>query len=170
MRTIAEFYEQIYNLSHIQRYSVVPRIKSESVAEHSFFVASLVIKLHEKYDFDMGKAVVMAVTHDWTESWLDDITVATKRKFPEIAEAVNICERKVAIHEFNLETYSAWIEYKTGVTIEAKIVQYADVLQCIQYSQGEVNKGNIGYMQSVLDTSKERAKRIKNLLSSHRKP
>ena len=101
MTSLNSFLAQIYNLAFIHRYSVIPRVKNESIAEHSFFVASLVVKLSDAYSFDLGKAVVMATIHDWTESWTDDITIATKIKFPLIAEAVEIAELEVVRNYFS---------------------------------------------------------------------
>lgn len=149
-KTIVDFYNQIYNLCFIKRYSVIPRLHEESIAEHSFFVSSIVIKLYDDYEFDLGEALIMAVTHDWTESYTDDITIATKRAFPVIAKAVNRAELSIAKKEFSGIVYNAWKSYKESATVEAKIVKYADTLQVIQYAQNEVNMGNDGYMQSVL--------------------
>lgn len=44
----------MYNLDYIVRYSNVPRIKNETVAAHSFFVALEVYKLYEEYEFDLS--------------------------------------------------------------------------------------------------------------------
>lgn len=153
--TIQEFYEQIYNLSHIQRYSTVPRIRSESVAEHSFFVAALVVRLHKDYEFDLGKAVSMAIVHDLTESWIDDITVPTKRKFEEIENAISMAEIATAHEEFPEPVLELWLEHKDGLSIESKVVHLADVMQCIQYAKGEVTLGN-KYMERVLIESETR--------------
>ena len=154
--TIDSFYQQIYNLSHIQRYSTVPRIKSESVAEHSFFVAALVVRLHKDYDFDLGKAVSMAIIHDWTESWLDDVTVPTKKMFPKLALAVQEAEAEIASNEFPEPVYRLWLEHKEHLTVESKIVHYADVLQCLQYSKHEVSIGKNDYMLRVMSQTVDR--------------
>ena len=155
--SIAEFYSQIYNLCFIKRYSVIPRLHEESIAEHSFFVAAIVVKLYDEYDFDIGRALTMAVIHDWTESYTDDITIATKRAFPGIARAVEEAECLIAETEFSDLTFDIWREYKKSITIEAKIVKYADTLQVIQYAQSEINLGNMGYMVSVLEDALKRS-------------
>jgi 5'-deoxynucleotidase YfbR-like HD superfamily hydrolase len=160
MTTTEDFYSQIYNLSHIQRYSTIPRIKSESVAEHSFFVAALVIRLHKDYEFDLGRAVTMAVMHDWTESWIDDITVPTKKEFPALAEAISQAEAEVAAREFPQPILEIWEEHKECMTVESKIVHLADILQCMQYSKGEVRLGNNGYMQKVYDETIQRSTKL----------
>jgi 5'-deoxynucleotidase YfbR-like HD superfamily hydrolase len=145
----------------------VPRLKNESIAEHSFFVASLVIKLREEYKFDIGKAVTMATIHDWTESWTDDITIATKRKFPLLAETVELIECQVAREYFSVGVRGVWLEYKEGASVEAKIVKYADTLQVIQYAENEAKLGN-QYMASVVEDAHERTLFLENELNEYR--
>lgn len=159
-----KFYKTIYSLAYLTRYSNVPRVKNESVAEHSFFVASIVIKLHEKYEFDLGVALAMAVTHDWGEVYIDDITVATKREFPFVAEALREAEEDVYREKFSAEVYSLWRELNAHETTEAMVVKYADILQCVQYSSHEMSLGNKGYMKKVYQSSKSRADDYKRLL------
>jgi 5'-deoxynucleotidase YfbR-like HD superfamily hydrolase len=169
MSSIEEFYSQIYNLSHIQRYSTVPRVRSESVAEHSFFVACIVIRLHKEYDFDLGAAVVMATMHDWTESWLDDVTVPTKRKFPKLALAVQEAEAQIAATEFPDNIYQLWLEHKEHLSVESKIVHYADVIQCMQYAGHEVKISGNSYMAKVLQETEERINEIEEELHVYRR-
>jgi 5'-deoxynucleotidase YfbR-like HD superfamily hydrolase len=169
MNSINSFYKQIYNLAHIDRYSTVPRITHESVAEHSFFVAALVIRLHKDYEFDLGVATTMAIMHDWTESWLDDITVPTKRQFPLIAAAVLAAESYIAHREFPQPILELWLEHKECITVESQIVHYADVLQCMQYAQHEVRIGNNGYMQTVVEETHERLQILERQLIGYKR-
>ena len=164
MNELDEFYNKLYNLSYIVRYSTVPRIKNESVAEHSFYVASIVIKLHETYIFDLHKAVTMAVMHDWTESWIDDTTCLVKDQFPDIAKAVKDAERYIVNNYFNNELHSLWYELDAKQTIESLIVHLADVIQCGQYAKHEIKLGNDGYMQKVLDLSEFRINMLESSL------
>jgi 5'-deoxynucleotidase YfbR-like HD superfamily hydrolase len=168
MSSLNEFLEQIYNLAFVYRYSVVPRVKNESIAEHSFFVASLAIKLSDEYSFDAGKAAIMATIHDWTESWTDDITIATKRKFPLITEAVEIAELEVVRDNFSCLATTAWLDYKKGESVEAKIVKYADTLQVIQYAENEAKLGN-KYMESVVEDAKQRLLKLEGDLYEYRR-
>ena len=68
--------KQIYNLDYIIRYSNVPRIKDETVAAHSFFVAMEVYQLREKYVFNLDKAIHIALCHDLPETYIDDFVNA----------------------------------------------------------------------------------------------
>ena len=45
---LGNYLSNINNLRNLTRYQAAPRVSSESVAEHSFFVAAYVLKL---YDF-----------------------------------------------------------------------------------------------------------------------
>ena len=168
MNSLNDFLAQIYNLAFIHRYSVIPRVKNESIAEHSFFVASLVIRLREEYSFDLGKAVTMATIHDWTESWTDDITVATKRKFPLIADSVAVIEFQVVRQNFPSYIKQHWMEYKEGHSVEAKIVKYADTLQVIQYAENEAKLGN-RYMESVVEDAKQRLLKLEDELNEYKR-
>jgi 5'-deoxynucleotidase YfbR-like HD superfamily hydrolase len=168
-QTVHEFYMQMLNLAHIKRYSVVPRIHDESIAEHSFFVASIVLKLADDYEFDVGPAIGMAIVHDWTESYTDDITVLTKRKYPEIAKVIEEIEPKIAKEEFSPMVLLLWQEYKAMETPEALIVKYADIIQVIQYAQAEVNMGNREYMQSVVDDAISRGFELEIKLNEFKK-
>ena len=169
MSELDKFYKQIYNLSYITRYSTVQRIKNESVAEHSFYVASIVIKLHEIYIFDMHKAVTMAVMHDWTESWIDDTTCLVKSNFPDIAKAVKEAERYIVNNHFNNEMHGLWYELDKNKTIESLIVHLADVIQCSQYAKNEIKLGNDGYMKQVLDMSEFRINMLESELYDYKR-
>lgn len=169
MKSVQEFYMQMLNLAHIKRYSVIPRIHDESIAEHSFFVAAIVMKLYDDYEFDIGHATCMAISHDWTESYTDDITVATKRAYPSIAKAVEAVEAKIAKTEFSSVSYELWKEYKEAISIESKIVKYADTIQVIQYAQGEVNMGNTAYFKSVVEDATYRTYKLEGELHEHKR-
>jgi 5'-deoxynucleotidase YfbR-like HD superfamily hydrolase len=169
VKTVNEFYMQMNNLAHIKRYSVIPRIHEESIAEHSFFVASIVLKLADEYEFKIGHAVSLAIIHDWTESYTDDITVLTKRAYPEIGRAVDKAEKRIAKKEFSLMVLELWKEYKDMTSPEALIVKYADTLQVIQYAQAEVNMGNKTYMQSVVNDAAYRCFELERQLNEYKR-
>lgn len=165
----AEFYAKIYNLAYITRYSGVPRIKNESVAEHSFFVASLVIKLHEIYDFDLGTALQMAITHDWAESFIGDITWRVKKQNPDLEKAVTLAEHVTMGFNFNSDICSVWSEYMAQASVEAKIVLMADIIQVAQYAENEVKLGNTGYMIDVANSAYNRLEQLKEQLNEFKR-
>lgn len=165
---IDDFYYKIGNLSHIMRYNDVYCINRESVAEHSFFVASIVMKLHESYHFNLGVALAMAITHDWPEAVIGDITVKVKKAFPGIADAVSEAEREVMSRHFSFsEAY--WDSFEDNLSIEARIAHYADVLQCLYYSDKEIKLGNKGYMHTVHTSTLQRLEVMEYALHEYKK-
>lgn len=154
------YLNDIYRLSFIKRYSNVPKLHEESVAEHGFFVAAIVLELYDRYDFDLGKALIIAVSHDMTEIELNDCPHIIKKKYPKIAEAYQECEEEVAKLMPQMVEWGAKEFDKSDKSAEAQIVHLADVIQCIQYAEVEISLGNKGYMQEVLDNSIKR----KNML------
>jgi 5'-deoxynucleotidase YfbR-like HD superfamily hydrolase len=130
-------------------------IKSESVAEHSFFVASIVIALHQYYEFDRERAVIMGLTHDWSEVFITDVPHNVKRNFPDVAAAIKKTEYKV--YEEHFPTVAGHFkELEEGLSNEALIVLLADVLSVLQYSTSEIKLGNDGYIREVLEESNRR--------------
>ncbi len=147
------YLHDIYRLSYIKRYSNVPKLHEESVAEHGFFVAAIVLDLYSTYDFNLEDALIMAISHDMTEMELNDCPHIIKQKYPEIAKAYQICEEEVANQLPTIVAWGAREFDEQDKTVEAKIVHLADAMQCIQFAQVEVNLGNVGYMKVVLSNS-----------------
>jgi len=163
-----KFYEIVYSLSFIVRYSNVPRIRDEDVAQHSFFTSAIVVRLHERYEFDLGLALLAAVSHDLPESKIDDVSHAVKNRFPRVAKALREAEHEV-IKKLP-PNFQKGIKIFESETIEGKICRLADALQCYQYSKTELDLGNKGYMKHVYCKSTERcAKLIKELQEYERR-
>ena len=165
---LEKFYANIYKLAYITRFSSMPRIRNESVAEHSFFVASLVVKLHEAYSFNLGTALEMAITHDWAEVFIGDITYATKLAFPNIAKSVHKAEQE-AIKQFSTSVQTCITKYNEQDTVEAMVVKLADVMQVAQYAEHEVRLGNTGYMIDVANSAYKRLEQLKEKLYEHKR-
>lgn len=134
--------QKVYNLRFIQRYSITPRICNETVAEHSFFVATYVMELYKTYKFDLNKAVQMALIHDFAESYIGDITLSTKTMCPELVEAVSNAEKEVMFQNFPSFIYELYREYEQRTSVESLIVKLADTLQVRQYAGNEIELGN----------------------------
>jgi len=145
---LQRFIREIYSLRHIIRYNNIPKINLESVAEHSFFVTAIVLRLHKYYDFKLERALIMSTIHDYIESYIGDVTRDVKNKYKRIAEAIKEAEEE-AWPEFCPEYTEYMIDLEKGETIEAKIVKLADLLSVVQYTETEVGLGNKGYMLNV---------------------
>ncbi len=134
--------QKVYNLKFIQRYSITPRITNETVAEHSFFVATYVMELYKDYKFDLNKAVQMAIIHDFAESFIGDITLSTKTMCPDLVEAVSNAEKEVMFQNFPSFIYELYREYEQRTSVESLIVKLADTMQVRQYAGNEIELGN----------------------------
>ena len=145
---IGSYYTKIYRLEYIIRYSNVPRVHDESVASHSFFVAAIVLKLHDKYRFNLGLALQMAISHDMPEYMTNDLSHETKQLFPEIKEVLRKAEHK-ALLAMPTAVRDGCKMYSDSNLVEAKIVHLADAMQCNQYATNEIMLGNKGYMTEV---------------------
>lgn len=158
--------QELYNLDYIIRYSNYPRIKNESVAAHSFFVAVEVYKLYEEYNFNIDRAIHLALTHDFPEVYIDDVSHKIKRDFPSVAKALKSAERKI-IKLFPKFIQEYIEEFEDGETIESIIVKLGDIIQCKTYSQNEIILGNSGYMKEVYEDSIKREIILKNKISKY---
>jgi len=157
MEDLRDFNALTYRLQYLIRYSNVPRIKDESVASHSFFVATIVLFLHEWYKFDLSSALGMAICHDLPEARVNDMCHETKKAYPELNKMMNEFEVRVAEKELPKAAREFFLQYMNDdKSPEAKIVKFADAIQCYQYSCNEVLMGNRGYMEQVQTNSRAR--------------
>ena len=86
--SLSDFVDSIYTLKALTRYNNKFKIINESVAEHSFFVAVLVLKMYDDYNFNLKTALKMALIHDIPELHLSDVTHDVKKNFPKLAKEV----------------------------------------------------------------------------------
>ena len=166
--TLSDFVDNIYTLKALTRYNNKFKIISESVAEHSYFVAVITLKLHDDYKFNLEKALKMALVHDIPELHLSDVTHDVKRNFPTLAEEVMKAEY-VVMEEKYPSWYDDFSTFEDQNSVEALIVKYADNLSCVQYANAEINLGNKGYMKEVLQNAGIRCKKFESALKKHRR-
>ena len=161
--TEEEFYEKIYRLTYIIRYGNVPRIKNEDVAQHTFLVSAMLLKLHEEYRFDLGKALLIAVSHDILEADTNDICHVLKRDNEELYNAIKKAEKSFIVNYPSAVKYGIE-EYDRDDTIEANIVHLADSIQCLQTANNELKVGGNEYFIEVKENSIKRIKKIRKRL------
>lgn len=111
--------------------------EAEDVAQHSFETASITLILSDWVDeeIDTGRALKIAVVHDWAESVTGDFskeateTLGSKIK-EEIEEKVfeNVLMDDLPGEGGYLEL---WREYRNCETPEAKIVRISDLLSIL---------------------------------------
>lgn len=142
-------------------------LKTESDAEHQFFVAetaSLICQLLLHYGIAVPNeldAVTMARMHDKAETEVGDITGKAKWQFPELATAARQAEiaavlhhmfeglpQPVAKHYQNLMC-RALLPSKVETDLEAQIVLYCDRLAAYAFACQEMHLGNSGVKRLV---------------------
>jgi len=82
----------VRRLAHVKRWAIVPKIKEQSVAEHSYFVALYTLKickLLEKSPKFCLSAVQYAMEHDAGEAFTGDIPSPLKKRAPDIEKVEN---------------------------------------------------------------------------------
>jgi 5'-deoxynucleotidase YfbR-like HD superfamily hydrolase len=149
---LSEYYTQIYKLSFINRYTNIIRVRNEDVAQHSFFVAAIVLKLYDKYIFDLGKALQAAISHDITEADLSDITHEVKFKHKNLAKEIQLAEEK-EIQKYPKAVIEG-VQIFNSNLVEGLVVNYADVLQVNQYVLNEISLGNKNISKIRIETER----------------
>ena len=161
---------KIMTLGEIVRYNDRKKIRKESVAEHSFYVAHNVVKICSLYnvpDEIKHTALEMAIAHDIPEIFTGDIGYITKRDNPELAKALEITELK-QLKKNMPEHYQAFKSYVEGLKNKdtaSIIVKLADVISVLQYSNNEIDLGNSSSeMDEINQDALERVELYLNLL------
>ena len=139
---IATFSRDIDVLRSLIRYQNCNRLVNESVAEHSFYVASFVMKLREYYDFNLERALKMALIHDIPESRISDVPHNIKTANPKLSAALEEAENKVLNDMFYPEGVTLVADFNGRVSPEGKVCALADVLSVVLYANDEIKCGN----------------------------
>jgi len=168
IKDLIKFANKVYPLQALIRYNHVQKVNNESVIEHTGFVAMLTLELGNYYNFNMLKALKMAINHDKPEIYITDVPHSVKEMFPKLKEMIKICEYD-ALYKFDKETRDTVMEFDGCLTPESKIVNLADVISCIQYSLNEMKFGHVDYMNKVYIGSNERAIKLIKELDIHLK-
>jgi 5'-deoxynucleotidase YfbR-like HD superfamily hydrolase len=112
----------------------VSREQCETVAEHSLGVVLLTAllgqRMKEKKGFDFEKALLMALFHDFGETYAGDFTpmdqISSEKKHALELDAV---QRVFEGLDEQREILALWEEYEAGETAEAKFVKELDRLE-----------------------------------------
>lgn len=157
---LEDYYHNIYRLTYITRYDTIPRIKDENVCEHSFLVSAIILKLHDMYKFDLGKALQISTAHDILEAETGDVGHFVKRNHKQLHIELKKAEKK-DLKKYPIRVQEGIIEYDKNKSIESKIVHLADSIQVMQYANNEIKLGNNWYFDDVTKNCKKRIKIIK---------
>lgn len=160
----------VNNLRNLTRYQAAPRVSSESVAEHSFFVAAYVLKLHDFYDFNLEKALRMALLHDFNEVFISDVPFPIKSKYGSLNKELEKAEFAINTEHISREFAEEMEEFNNMTSVEGIIVELGDVLSVVSYSKHEIGLGNSNYMKDVYNKSIPRYTRILMKAEKYLKP
>ena len=163
--SIEEYIAGIYRLRYITRYANRIRVRDEDVAQHSFFVSAIILKLHDDYKFDLGLALQLAVSHDITEADLSDVAHDVKQKHPKLAEEIKNAEIK-ELAKYPAAVIKGSVLFNACSTVEGLIANLADVIQVRQYVLSELSIGNSTLSDIDID-SRSRMASLRKELKPH---
>lgn len=132
---------ELRELSFVPRWSVLRRVTSQTVAEHSFYVATYAAHLADLvgWNGDRGALLRAALAHDLPEAATGDIPGPAKRLLLDEWHS-NRVEHCYVQSRFPHDE-DAWIASKTDPEIKA-LVKAADILDEIMFLQTEAQLGN----------------------------
>ncbi|MCZ6873172.1 MAG: HD domain-containing protein [bacterium] len=122
--------KQIYRQGWLQ-HGISP-LRCESVADHSFGVAMLVMFLADQYapELDMAKLLRLSLLHDFGEIDAGDVTPADGVSSAEKVQSEHASVLRVLRRLPEQDRYLAlWHEYEVGVTLEAGFVRQVEKLE-----------------------------------------
>lgn len=140
-KQLDKYLMNVYQLKNVIRYNTRNKLKDESVAEHSFYVALFALKLCNEYQIDMQttlQSLIKALLHDMPEIELNDITHNVKQRL-KLDEFLKSYEKEY--YEKNFQRYVELMTNDKNTLVNA-IVNYADVLSVRQYCLNELLLGN----------------------------
>ena len=145
MEDLISFFQEMGKLKKLKRRGwVIDGVKEpESVSEHSWRTALMVMVLGEERNIDLERAIKMALIHDVPELIAGDIvetdkgkfyvspgTEILKEKFDKVSERGKIkIEEESAREILPGEYFKLWKEFQEGNTKEARFVKDADRLE-----------------------------------------
>ena len=172
---LEKFCEKTYRLKNLVRYQTSPRIKEETVLEHLGYTAMVVFKLHDIYEFDLLKAVGIALFHDWAEQEVSDIPHPIKNGLPpDILKRLEDIEVEVIRKDLGDSVAESVKEFNEFTiqerSVEGKIVALADALSVKAYSDKESALGNKDWFEGyVTPYTKKRIDELLKLLRPHKR-
>lgn len=153
----AALYGTLRRMHSVQRYSSLPLVRHENVAEHSWQVAMLswliaTDMVHERgVDLMMEEVLAKAITHDLSECLSGDIIRSYGHSSQQIKDAIaaanainmtKLCEEVSGgpghdrwHDKLATNLYDYWVEAKND--FEGAIVAFADMLTVVSYCQQE---------------------------------
>lgn len=145
---ILNFLHSIEQLKHELRHSWTSKGRQESVADHSWRVALMLIICAPYLDkkIDLLKALKLAILHDIGEAkigdrhYLDIINDATEKETRSRLEMQAVNELTLLLGDEGNSIASLWAEFENKTSEEAKIVYFIDKLEvCVQHNEADIS-------------------------------
>lgn len=154
----------ILKMSDLVRYNGRFRLKDESIAEHSFYVAYNVIEICKQYNLSdniKSKALEYAVIHDIPEVYTSDLPYPIKRDNEDLSVILEKVELKY-MEESMPTMYDAFLELQSNKeSIEHIVLKLADTISVVQYTAREITLGNRSEeMKDIHEDSIERVEKF----------
>lgn len=145
-----------HRLSHVNRYSSIPVIRKENVAEHSWYVGFYAYAIGKDLDrrgveIDFGKLLSRAMLHDIDESFTGDFLRVVKYSHPDLKKALDSVSTKMIYQiqdKLGIDMKNDWETAKAD-DIEGDIIKIVDLARVVSYAMEELRCGNT-YMKPIL--------------------
>lgn len=129
---LAEKLKFIYKGANTHRFHTADTLTQQTVGQHSFGVAWLVLLIAPN---SRKEVICAALAHDLAEHIVGDVASPAKRRFPDLAIAVNNAEA-VLLNNMGLD-------WETGLTdAESRVVKLADMLDGMMFCVRERRMGS----------------------------
>lgn len=156
------FLERLRGLSEVRRWNFHPHHTHETVAEHSFYVASyavLMCMMDGNYSL-LQEIALSALVHDYEEALTGDLPMLVKREVKAPWDVVEEKGFQQLVGTLPVEMMTAYSNWKqvTGLTIQSmatvkKYVKAADMLDVLIYCRIERLKGNTYFKEIEQEAS-----------------
>jgi putative hydrolase of HD superfamily len=123
----------------------IPSSVAETVAEHSFEVASIlaVVTMEARGRLDTEKLLLIGIIHDWGEAVAGDIPMSLTKKLGRKAKSE--AERKIMKELAETSGFGAvrtlFEEYEERKSQEAVVVKVADILSTLRQARAYLARG-----------------------------
>lgn len=132
----------LYRLSDLKRYNNMPRIKSESLAEHQYYCGLILMKLKDYIiNITYSEFCILLqylLVHDIGELYTGDIPHNVKEDYPDLRKLLEQIESE-KLKSFGFNDIIGTVEKNEKLKMLFKL---CDTIQVIQYCENEKRLGN----------------------------
>lgn len=128
--------EPVIRAQYVRRWHLVPMSMSQSVAEHQYNVAMLLVMMPAKDGIDVNAAVAWAMVHDLPETVTGDVPTHIKKMSPTIKVELEEIESEVMGEEW-CRFHDEFIAAGHATRVAFKACDIADGLRMCKYALSE---------------------------------